>query len=107
MPGGDLIRRSDTIMPTDRLDLLPPDSGSLIATGVVCPAPQRIRSLWACCSNRVSGRTMIAACANPARNKSCRYFRNGKIFMLETSDVDSRSRRELWRRHYLAISPAF
>ncbi len=32
-----------------------------------------------------SGRTVIATCANPARNVSFRYFRNGKIFALGTT----------------------
>jgi hypothetical protein len=37
---------------------------------------------------------MIATCANPACNVPFRYFRFGKIFMLEANDVDARSRTD-------------
>ena len=100
-PEKTFIRRSDTLTPPDRLDAivtrLPFRSSVRVntsATSVVCPAPQRVRSLWACSGNCVSGRTMIATCANPACNVPFRYFRSGKIFMLEANDVDPRSRTD-------------
>jgi len=34
---------------------------------------------------------MIATCSNPACNVPFRYFRSGKIFMLEANDVDPKS----------------
>jgi hypothetical protein len=36
----------------------------------------------------VSGRNMIATCANPSCNVPFRYFRSGKIFVLDANDVD-------------------
>ena len=41
---------------------------------------------------------MVATCADPACNVPFRYFRSGKIFMLEAHDVDPRSRTDLPRR---------
>jgi hypothetical protein len=35
---------------------------------------------------------MIATCANPACNVPFRYFRSGKIFMLQANDVAPRLR---------------
>jgi hypothetical protein len=103
--GEGLIRRSDTMMPTDRLDLIV--TGLRFAhrellrdrRGLSCTSKNpRIRSLWACCGNCVSGRTMIATCANPACNVPLRYFRSGKIFMLETNEVGPRSRTDAPKR---------
>lgn len=37
---------------------------------------------------------MIATCTNPACNEPFRYFRSGKIFMLEADDVDHGSRTD-------------
>jgi hypothetical protein len=37
---------------------------------------------------------MIATCANPACNVPFRYFRSGKIFMLEANHVDPGSRTD-------------
>ncbi len=39
-------------------------------------------------------RTMVATCANPACNVPFRYFRSGKIFMLEANEVEPRSRTD-------------
>ena len=98
---------SDTLMPTERLDPIVTYAPFRLsvrvnsATGVVCPAPQRIRSLCACSGSCVSGRTMIATCANPACNEPFRYFRSGKIFMLETidaNDLDPGSRTDPSKR---------
>ena len=67
-------------------------SVSLIGQSEVCASKdQRIRSLWACSGNCVSGRTMIATCSNPACNVPFLYFRSGKIFVLEANDVDPKS----------------
>ena len=37
---------------------------------------------------------MIATCANPACNVPFRYFRSGKIFMLEPTNVDPGSKTD-------------
>jgi hypothetical protein len=37
---------------------------------------------------------MIATCANPACNELFRYFRIGKIFMLDANDLGPRSRTD-------------
>jgi hypothetical protein len=37
---------------------------------------------------------MIATCANPACNVPFRYFRSGKIFMLDANDVGPKSRTD-------------
>ena len=41
---------------------------------------------------------MIATCANPACNVPFRYFRSGKIFVLNANDVDPRSRTDFPKR---------
>jgi hypothetical protein len=41
---------------------------------------------------------MIATCANPACSVPFRYFRSGKIFMLDPNDVGPRSRTDLPKR---------
>jgi hypothetical protein len=41
---------------------------------------------------------MIATCANPACNVAFRYFRSGKIFVLNANDVDPRSRTDFPKR---------
>jgi len=41
---------------------------------------------------------MIATCANPSCNVPFRYFRSGKIFVLDTNDVDPRSRTDFPKR---------
>jgi hypothetical protein len=99
--GEDLIRRSDALMPTDRSTPFVTGSVSLSGrvntstTSVVCPAPPKnVSSMAGPPGNCVFGRTMIATCANPARNVHFRYFRSGKIFMLEASDVDPRWRTD-------------
>ena len=51
-----------------------------------------------CSGNCVSGRTMIATCANPACNEPFRYFRSGKIFMLEANDLDPGSKTDPSKR---------
>jgi hypothetical protein len=81
-----LIRRSDTLMPTDRLDPIVNGFRSAHRSEWTPPRPawfvlrlEEFRVLWACRGNCVSGRTMIATCANqPATNFSA-------IFALERS----------------------
>lgn len=84
---------SDTLMPTDRLDAIVTYAPFRLLVRVKSCASkdQRIRSLWACSGNCVSGRTMIATCSNPACNVPFLYFRSGKIFVLEANDVDPKS----------------
>jgi len=41
---------------------------------------------------------MIATCANPACNEPFRYFRSGKIFMLEANYRDPGSRTDRSKR---------
>jgi hypothetical protein len=41
---------------------------------------------------------MIATCANPSCNVPFRYFRSGKIFVLDANDVDARSRTDFPKR---------
>ena len=80
----------DTLMPTDRLDAIvtyAPFRSSVRVKSCTSKNPKS----WAGSGNCVSGRTMIATCSNPACNAPFLYFRSGKIFMFEASDVDPKS----------------
>jgi hypothetical protein len=46
----------------------------------------------------VCWRSMIATCANPFCNVPFRYFRSGKIFVLDGNEVDPRSRTDCPKR---------
>jgi len=104
--GEDLIRRSDSVMSTDRLHAIVTRLVSVIGQSGTPPRPAWFLSCTSKNPNLdapvaatcVSWRTMIATCANPACNVPFRYFRTGKIFILEANDADPSSRADLPKR---------
>jgi hypothetical protein len=127
------IRRSNTLMPTDQLDpifinsISPTCQSEHRCDAVVLSGASKNPNFYGVATAAVSGRTMVAPCANPTCNCTFplfsqwkehvsfygrdgdenpeptiverRYYKKPyeagmKVFMLETDDVDPRSRTD-------------